>query len=74
VRTDVEIDPAYLQQPSEDILRRFADFDYLWFPVSDPQFDLAIKNLLGEELKDRVFRVKRSDGKITFVPLDGVFK
>ena len=73
VRAEVEMGQEFLANDIAAIQEVVANWDYLWFPVEHPQMDEQLKFLFGEDLKDRVFRVDRSDGNVEVVALDGIF-
>lgn len=67
------MDQEFLVKDLAAVQEVVANWDYLWFPVEHPQMDEQLKFLFGEDLKDRVFRVDRSDGNVEVVALDGIF-
>lgn len=73
VHTEVVTDPEYLTRDPAKIQDVIANWDYLWFPIENAQTDMILKSLAGEDLKEFVFRVDRSDGGTSVVALDGVF-
>jgi len=74
VRADVVTDPEFLSRDSDGILSVIENWDYMWFPVQSAESDEILKELFGDNLKDRVFRIHRGDGNIEIVALDGVFE
>ncbi|MDA0679082.1 MAG: hypothetical protein O2880_01975 [Proteobacteria bacterium] len=73
VQTEVVVDPEFLLQDPSAFEEVFANWDYLWFPIPDPLTDDRLRFLFGEDLKDGVFRIDRTDGAVNIVALDGVF-
>jgi hypothetical protein len=73
VRTRVVTDPEFLNRNSA-LQEVIAESDYLWFPLEDPKTDEILRSIVGEDLKDFVFRIDRQDGGTNIVALGGVFK
>ena len=73
VRTEVVTDPDFLDRNAAALTDVIARWDYMWFPIENPDTEEALHFLFGEDLKDRVFRVDRSNGNFNIVALNGVF-
>ena len=73
VRGEVVTDEEYLRGDPAVLQELIANWDYLWFPVKHAEADEMLKALVGEDLKEYVFRVDRRDGDIQVVALEGVF-
>ena len=73
VRTEVVTDPDFLGQDPSRIQDVVARWDYLWFPIQDFEAEDIMQSLSGKDLKDHVFRVDRSNGKVQVVALGGIF-
>lgn len=73
VRTEVVTDPEFLSQDPSRIQDVVANWDYLWFPIQDFEAEDIMQTLAGKDLKDHVFRVDRSNGRVQVVALDGIF-
>lgn len=73
IHTEVVTDWEYLDQDPTRIQNVISNWDYLWLPIQDFAAEDIMQSLAGEDLKDHVFRVERSDGDIKVIALDGVF-
>ena len=63
----------YLSDDPARIQTVIANWDYLWFPIQDFVADDIMQSLSGNDLKDYVFRVDRSNDNVEVVALDGIF-
>ena len=73
VRTEVVTDADYLSDDPDRIRDVIADWDYLWFPIQDFVAEGIMESLVGEDLKDHVFHVKRTTDTVEVLALDGIF-
>jgi hypothetical protein len=71
--TKVVSDPEYLSRDPAVIQEVIANSDYLWFPVQNAESDDLLRALVGDDLKDHVFRVIRHDDEVEIVAVDDVF-
>ena len=73
VQTDVVVDPDFFSRDPAIMQNIVENWDYLWFPLRDPQLDERLRYYFGPDLKDRVYRIDRVDGNVSVIALDNVF-
>jgi len=72
-RTHVEQDAAVVFEDQELLREELHNWEYAWFPASDPELDAALERLIGGPVTERLYRIDGSNGQIHFAPVTGVF-
>ena len=60
--TTINRDFDYFEQPRNQILSEWAQYDFVWIANQDPQLDEKLRGLVGPDLGERLYKVSRESG------------
>lgn len=58
--TTINRDFEYFQRPREQILAEWAGHDYVWIAYQDPEVDERLRELVGTDLGERLYKVTKT--------------
>ena len=73
-RTYVEQDATVMFGSQEALRAELRNWEYAWFPASDPEIDAAIERLVGKPVIERVYRIDSSGQQLRLLPVPGIFQ
>jgi hypothetical protein len=63
VRSTITRDPELLKKPGRELAKIWNDYDFLWFPVKNPETEVHYQKLFGT-INSRLLKVIKEEGQL----------